>query len=69
MDSKLLLTLAELLTECPKCMKTTLDGGADLQITTKEIKRSCPCGYSIKLTIEEGTVPKDNKNKNSILRG
>lgn len=53
MDSKLLLTIADLLSECPKCMKTNLEGGG-LEISPKYVKRTCSCGYNIKLTIEEG---------------
>ena len=67
MDSKLLLTLAELLTECPKCMKTNLDNG-DLEISTKGITRTCSCGYTIKLTIEEETKSPQPRKQN-ILRG
>lgn len=62
MDSKLLLTIADLLTECPKCLKTSLEGGT-LEITPKYVKRSCNCGYSVKLSIEENY--KDSK----ILKG
>ncbi|WP_299995556.1 hypothetical protein [uncultured Clostridium sp.] len=62
MDSKLLLTIADLLSECPNCMKTNLEGGG-LEITPKYVKRSCSCGYSIKLAIEE------KRNNEKILKG
>lgn len=63
MDSKLLLTIADLLTECPKCLKTSLEGG-NLEVSTKYVKRVCSCGYSIKLSIEENGE-KDKK----VLKG
>lgn len=62
MDSKLLLTIADLLSECPNCMKTNLSGGG-LEITPKYVKRSCSCGYSIKLSIEE------NYHEEKVLKG
>ena len=68
MDSKLLLTLAELLTECPRCMKTSLKGGS-LDISTKEITRTCSCGYTIKLKIEEDFKTEQERTHQSILKG
>lgn len=65
MDSKLLLTIADLLTECPKCLKTSLDNGGCFEITSKYVKRKCSCGYCIKLSIDESTDEKDEK----ILKG
>lgn len=66
MDSKLLLTIADILTECPKCLKTSLDNGGTIEITPKYVKRVCSCGYSVKFTIDESM---DGDNEEKILKG
>ncbi len=67
MDSKLLLTIADLLTECPKCLKTSLDNGGCFEVTQKYVKRKCSCGYSIKLAIDE--TPDEEEHEEKILKG
>ena len=49
-------------------MKTSLKDGS-LDISTTEITRTCSCGYSIKLKIEENFQTQQDKTKMPILKG
>lgn len=67
MTTDFMLTLAKLFEHCPKCRKTTLDNYSKLDISSNKLVRTCSCGYSIEISINESINENANVDRKILL--